>query len=818
VLGLSRGKAAQATGGGQRPAADGGSLPPNGEPRAVPERFGVRAFGAVLLVHCVPVLLLFGRAFAGWLLYFRDLSTTYAPWYAFTAESLRRGVWPLWNPTAHAGEPFLLAYPVDLALLLIGGWRAPLGVGAALHLLLALAGGSWLARRLGMGAWGAWLAGTVYGLGGTLLSLLNLVQLFEAAAWAPWVVAAFVGLMRRPSARRAACLALLAAVQATTLGAEIVLQTVLVALVLSWSRGWLDRRRLAALFGASALAATLAAPALLGARALLADTARERGFALGEALSFSAHPVTLAEIGLPLWLGNPRAFSDADYWGRVYFPEGYPYLLTLYLGVPVLLLAAQSRRPRRLWALAALGLLLALGSYGPLGLLPAHVRLPLRGPLKLIWITHLALALLAGFGLERRLAERGRGLRGRWTRALPGAAFVLLALAVSRAPEIVLSSAARLIPELLAARASLAARSTWPAAWLLAGSLAMVAGLALVRAGRWSRVAALAAAIDLLAVNASVATLAPASFYALRRDVAGLVASARDAGRGRIFSYGIAGTPDLRFEPTTARATSDVWLYYLDRQSLLPLTHVLDGWDGALSEDRTGLTPRDAALDPAQAVPARFREYSRRLQQAGVRWVMSFDELPADLVVARGHLKLPEIIAPLGLYEVRGVLPRAFFVAERELVADPERARRILEDAAFDPARVVLLESDPNPPPTPEGGASSEASVRYEPVDAHTIRVTARTAPGYLVILDGFHREWTAEEGSAPVPVLRADGRYRALHTSGGERVFTLRFRPRWRGPALLATVAGLVICVLLLIRGGRGPSSADPATSRVLD
>jgi hypothetical protein len=807
VLGLSRGKTAQATDGGQRPAADGGPTPPNGEPRAVHEPFGVRVFGAVLLAHCVPVLWLFSRAFdAGWLLYFRDLSTTYAPSYAFAAESLRRGVWPLWNPTAHAGEPFLLAYPVDLALLVIGGWQAPLGVGAALHLLLALAGGSWLARRLGMGPWGAWLAGTVYGLGGTVLSLLNLVQLYEAAAWAPWVVASFVGLARRPSPRRAASLALLAAVQVSTLGADVVLQTALVALVLSWGRGWLERRRIAALLGASVLAATLAAPVLLGARALVADTVRERGFSLAEALTFSAHPVTLAEIVLPRWLGDPRAFSDADYWGRVYFPEGYPYLLTLHLGVPVLLLAALARRPRRLWALAACGLLLALGSYGPLGLLPAHVRLPLRGPQKLIWIAHLALALLAGFGLERRLAERVRSTRGRWMLALPGVAFVLLALAVSRAPELVLSAGARLIPELSAARASVAARTSWPAAWLLAGALTAVSGLALVRGGRWARVAALAAAIELLAVNASVATLAPATFYALRPDVAGLVNEARDADRGRLFSYGIAGTPALRFEPLMARATSDIWLYYLDRQSLLPLTHVLDGWDGALSEDRTGLTPRDAALDPAQAIPTRFREYHRRLQQAGVRWVMSFDELPDDLVVGRGRVKLPEITAPLGLYEVKGALPRAFFVAEREVVADPERVRRILGDPAFDPARVVLLESDPAPAPTPEAGVRSEAVVRYEPVDAHTLRVITRTAPGYLVILDGFHREWTAEEDSAAVPLLRANGRYRALHTPGGERVFTLRFRPRWRGPALLAMAAGLATCVLLLTCGAGAP------------
>lgn len=67
------------------------------------------AWRAVFLAHLLAVLWPFGGALvAGRLLHFHDLSTCDAPEYAFAAESLRRGVWPLWNPSSGAG-----------------GWRGP---------------------------------------------------------------------------------------------------------------------------------------------------------------------------------------------------------------------------------------------------------------------------------------------------------------------------------------------------------------------------------------------------------------------------------------------------------------------------------------------------------------------------------------------------------------------------------------------------------------------------------------------------------------------------------------------------------------------
>jgi hypothetical protein len=749
------------------------------------------------------VLWLFGGVFTGRVLYFRDLSSHYAPDYAFAAGALRQGLWPLWNPLANAGEPFLLSYPLDLVLLMLGGPRAPLGVGAALHLLLALTGATLLARRLGMGPWGGWLAGAVYGLGGCVLSTVNLMQLFQAAAWAPWVLTAFLAAARRPDGRRLATLAVLLALQASTLGVEIVLQTALVGLLLLDDWGWLRDLRLVRLLAAGGLALALAAPALLGVRALLEGTSRAHGFPVADALAFSLHPVVLAEALLPRLLGDPHAFSDAGYWGRAYFPEGYPYLVTLYVGVPAVLLALHARGRWRLRLVAALGVLLSLGRYGLLALVPDGWTLPFRGPQKLFFLTHTSLALLAGFGLESARGERARG-GACIALALPGALLLLVVLALHADPEAVRGALGRLVPPLLDPRGLVAARGLWPAAWLPAGALALGAALALARGGDWLRLAAPLAVLDLLIANGSVNPLAPAAFYDLRPDVAALVKPAASEKSGRWFSYGVANTPGLRFAPIMTGAASDVWLYYLDRQSLLPRTNELDGLPGALDVDRTGWAPAGATLGVREDTPGQFSNQQRRLRLAAVRWVLAFERLPDDLVAMRGETKLPEVEPPLRLYGMKDALPQAFWVPRCEVEPDVARRAARLGDPSFDPRSVVLLSQMPPP------GAASErpretvrgpARVNYESVDAHTVRISASTPPGFLVVLDGFHPDWKAEDRSIPVPLWQADGRYRALPTAGGERTITLSYQPRWRNAALALAALSALACLVLAAR-----------------
>ena len=392
----------------------------------------------------------------------------------------------------------------------------------------------------------------------------------------------------------------------------------------------------------------------------------------------------------------------------------------------------------------------------------------MRGPQKLFFLVHLAVALLAGFGLERCLREAPRGRRRLWL-VLPGLAWLGIVLALRVDAGAVRSALGTVVPPLADPRGLVAARSLWPHAWLPSAALALAAGLALARGGAWARTAAVVVALDLCIVNGGINSLSPASFYDLRPEVAALVRGPAAEGVFRWFSYGVAHTPGLRFTPLLARAPSDVWLYYLDRQSLLPQTQVLDGLEGGADIDRTGLSPTGATLPPEAAVPGRFAGHHRLLQLANVRWLLSFSPLPDALVARRGEARLPEIEPPLGLYEMREPLPRAFFKSS-------------LSEASL---------------AFPESGA-----VAYQRIDPHTVALRANTPPGFIVVLDGHHPDWKAEDQSGPVPLQVAFGRYQAIPTRGGEAVVTLRYQPAWRAFALgLFGTGGLAVLWLALRR-----------------
>ena len=715
------------------------------------------------LAHLAVVLWLFeGALFEGRVFFFRDIFCYYFPNYVFLEASLRQGTWPLWNPTSDAGGPFLMADPADLLLVGLLGAQRALRLALPLHVLLAMCGATALGRRLGAGGWGSWAAGALYGLSGFLLSSLNLFELSHGVAWAPWVVWAYLGVLERPSPLRTAGLGALLAAQASTLAAETVAATALIALVLTRRRP--DARSARSLATALGLALLLSAPALLGARALVSGTHRAAGFTPREAMAYSLRPAALLDVVLPRFFGDPHTFSDAGFWGQPFFPDGYPYLLSLYIGPVALLLAARAGA-HRLWLPVCLGLVLCLGAHGPLGGPLPLLMTSFRSPVKLFFLANLPLCLLAGLGLERS-ARRG----GTWRLVVPGALLLMLSL-LPRAGGAALS---RVLPEADEPRAQAVQRSAWPPAFAGTGALCLAAGLALWKAGRVAPAAAVLAALDLLAVNGPINASAPAEFYVLRPEVRALLAKA-EAGGERLFSFGVLGSDGVRWSPLVARLNSDVWLYYMDCQSLLPRTNVLAGLDAAFDEDRTGWAPAGSTLHATERRTSRFRELADRLRRASVRWVLSWAPLPGDLTIPRGEARLPEIENPLRLYELQGARPRAFW--------------------SEGPAE--------SPVPDPRG------SVTFERPDPHTILLHATSPPGLVVVTESFHPDWRVfilGDGGSPGP-LRVDGGYLGFATPGGDRRYALRYQPSWRGTSLAMASSGLALAAALLLWGRlRGP------------
>jgi hypothetical protein len=435
------------------------------------------------------------------------------------------------------------------------------------------------------------------------------------------------------------------------------------------------------------------------------------------------------------------------------------------------MLAARARVVR-LWILVAVGIPLAHGSHGPASSLLTAWMTSFRAPVKFLFLSDLSLCLLAGAGAELALRKRGGIL---WT--LPGVAFLVAAgmAAWSPGPGLL----ARIVPEARDPRAQFVRSTVWPSAFASTGVLCLGAGLALWRGSRMSGAAAVMGVLDLLIVNGSLNAAAGPSFYDLRPEVRSLVALTQGSDQ-RWFSFGAEGS-DVPWSPRVAGLNSDVWLYYIERQSLLPRSNVLDGLDAAFDEDRTGWGPRGSTLSALERRPSAFPAIAERLRRASVRWVLSWKPLPEDLVVIKGEARLPEILDPLRLYELRGALPRSY----------------------WSPAGLA---------PDPRG------IVTCERPDPHHIRLRVSAPPGLVVITEGFHRDWQATGPSgAPVPLARVDGRYMGLQSSGGDATYTLSFEPSWRTPSLALFGVGCALAAALGLGrfDGRAAAAAAKAGER---
>ena len=751
------------------------------------------------IAHLMMVVTFFHRLLLlGDVPYFRDLASFYYPCFALIERAAAEGVaWPLWNRYSNAGEPFLEPYIVNLLSVRLFGALGALRLDAPLHVLLAACGASALAHRRGAAPSGAWAAGVFYGLGGFVLSCANSLQLFHGVCWAPVILAALVGCLTSVSGRRVAVLAVAVAMQISTMAADVVLLTALAALVL-WPRRprWTD---LPPLVAAAGLALILAAPAFLGTRWLLEETRRGRGFSADEILDFSARVPVLMEAVLPRFLGDVHTFSDVGYWGQSFFGDGYPYLVSLYLGPCVLLLAALGLREKG-WrpcaALIVLGVLLALGRHGPFAPVLTVVLRYFRYPVKYFFLAHLGVCLLAARGVDAA-QRRPPG----WARYAPAALLLAAAAAIGQDPRLPARVFGEWLPALTDWRALVVSERTWPFELFRTGALAAAVGLALAVPRRGAALAAGFAALDLALVNARCHPTTNGAFYRLLPDVRAAFDEAARRGPDRWFAFGASNSPGTRWNPVLAASNSDAWLYYADRQTLWGSAHILDGVETAFQEEHS-FAPDHATLTIEQRRPEGLREFVDRLRLANVRWIASLVELPEDLVAPAKVVPLPFLVQALRVYELRGTVPRVFWVGRSQVAVAAEywnRAQRM----DFDPMRAVLLERpllEASPSVAP---GEAVVSVKWDRPDPHTIHIEAATPPGFIVVAEGYRRDWQAtDESGRRLPVVRANGRYMAVVVaSAGEHVLTLRLRPRWRPWALGSASLG-ILAALSLARG----------------
>jgi hypothetical protein len=773
---------------------------------------GAGRHAAALLFLAVAVCACFPAALSPrWVFFSRDIHGYWYPMVSTFVRAIGEGGLPTWDQYEAYGLPLWadpgsqVAYPptwLNLVLLPHTVYKLIL-LG---HVLAGGIGTYGLARRWRMGALPAAAACIAFACSGPFLSAGSLIHHLCGAAWIPWVLWAFEGVLERGSRRAVALLALALGAQALAGSAEACAMSGLSGLLrlAMLARGqWGSAvRRLPLLVAATGVAGLIAALQWLPTAAIVGGTNRF-GFSPGAKLVWSVHPYTVVDVVVP------RLFSEMAMGAGprgVLYSGREPLLASLYLGVatlPLVLLGLRSERPQRGFVVASLGLfaVLSLGSHFP----PARMMLavpPLslfRYPSKYMLAAALFWAVLVGLGAEVWWRAWGERLRAYGRTA--GLAAAGLAVALASAAHLVtlrprpLLDAFQVDEPWRAWMTVLASRKLWTAAaWL-----GLTAALLLLRAFRpeWSRASAalmvVIVAADLTTANRPVNPLAPAELLAHRPP---LLASVRDGGDTRLLSVVDA----IRFNQDLARGPAGwepEWRWSLGLiEMLVPPSGTRWGLRGSYDGDFTGLaSPRlpfmGVLVRQIDATPLGVR----LLQLGNVGWVI--DQRPEGFPLLAEVTRTQSVFSrPLRLLRVPDPLPPCYVVGASTREPDDEAAIRRIAAPEFDPRSEAVLAEGPPQDPVP--GFRGTATYRLR--QASRLRIETDTnSPGVLVLSEAYDPGWRATVDGAPVPVLRANVLFRGVRLPAGRHLVEMTYLPPAIPWGMASAGLGLVLVAFLL-------------------
>jgi hypothetical protein len=750
----------------------------------------VRDRGVALLA--LVTLVFFWRPLTTQTFYFRDLYRLFFGRRAFLADALRSGVVPLWDPFLNGGQPFLAEpsnfafHPSNVLLVLLPTVFA-FNLVLVLHVFFSAVAAYWLARTLKLGAVPAFICGMVYGYCGFTLSAANLIPILLGLPWIPMTI----GLAHEAVRKRRSLVPAAFAAAMPLFGAAAELTAMLLLTLAVWLfavRCGAGRRRLVLFFAIALGAAGLSLLVILPATSIMQQSSRDTGFTYRAFSSWSVSPARLPELVIPGFFGDTDTMVSTGYWGLRHESNGYPYIISLYFGIPALLLAGlgaitgTKRTPipaRALAILAVCAVISSLGRHLP-GFRQMFDAIPalatFRYPVKLQMAALLPVALLAALGAA--LALRSRTLRHRTATVAILLAAVLLATALA----IAFSGGFRAafcsffdfpIPDTRPARL---AEMFFHAA-LASGGLALALWLTTRARRRGAFVLACVVAVDLLVAGVPVNDFAPRQIFdppPLARRVRELI------GLGRFHSQD---------RPVRVQAPDDdlVWLARWQIQSLNSYTAAAFGIPVVFHDDFDSLAPREIArLGKAM----KNLEWERRLtllRRAGVTVFLATERVAGARVAG----VIPAGERPLVLHTLASPVGR--FVSRVVPARDRTEAGNLVAKAT-DLSSVVLENTAPQ-----SGCGTAELRLLSRSLSSARYVVEA-PCDGYVVFAENHYDGWTATIDGRPAPLQRADYAFTSVAVGAGRHVIERRYFP----PRLLAGAIGSCVALLLLLLADR--------------
>lgn len=669
-----------------------------------PEPSGRFRFAPCLGLVAIAAFLPFVRGVVGGQsFYFRDLSGQFFPARRFLLDGVVNGELRFWNPFVHEGVPVslsVLAYPLDLLQLLIPN-EFGISLLLALHIPLAAVFFVLLARDLDLAPAAAATGALIYSLGGFSLSTLNLYVYVAALAWTPLFVLLFRRAVESGGSRAVALAGLVLALIVSTTGIEIAFQACIFGVVMAPPRNGARFLRSAAI---AVLAIGLAAAIILPMLSLAGNSERGTGFATSVVLAHSIHPLALVQVVVAGLFGDISNLTGV-WWGVNFFPRGFPYILSLYLGPLALILALAGVATKRtltgrLVLLTAAAVVIGLGRYAGwenfFELSPA-LRF-LRYPVKAFFTVQFCVALLASFGVHAIVSGKAGILRPLVLGAggLGGimvASLIIPTLAPGAATWFLEGFLPATVPQ--SQRDLILGYITKDAA--AAGAVAIAAGLIGWAALRgWipsSRAAVVIAALvgaDLIRAGAGLNATVTSDFYVLSPDMAAQAEGFRNLD-SRVFTCEPQSSLGYWQGRRVRTGRHEAFTMATMQETLTPDFNVPFGVRTALSIDRTMLAPQSRVLTPELANCRSFASIVPTLQNSGVTRVLSLDPLD-DPTVRLLDTVTPQRIAPLviHIYELSGALPR--FSMETRVLRDTPDQLDLEVDA---PAPLSFIVRDP---------------------------------------------------------------------------------------------------------------------------
>jgi hypothetical protein len=712
-------------------------------------------YGDVLFSFHRPVLSLFGM----------DMTTWDLPWRGPAFEELAHGHLMLRNPYTFSGMPFFsesqvaILYPINWMHLLLPPDRA-VNVIIALHTFLVGFFTYLWGRYRALSKLGALLSAVIMMFGGPffLHLLAGHVTHMAAMVWAPLLFLAFDLILDGRYANGVLLGSFSLAMQVLAGHPQYVYFTAIALCLyglLRLVRHGQPGKVVAAFLGVGTVALILTAVQTLSIAQSASESIRAGtgGVSFQVAGTFSFPPANFLTLLAPQCFGNA---IDVPYWG-----EWYLWECSLFMSLSGLVLAlwavVQSwKRVRLSLVMALVLLLLALGSYSPLfpllyRYLPGLNRF--RGDSKFIFQAMLFLSLVSGIGFDtlaeqtkRRGTAAGLALGGA---ILLGGAGIVISMVAEDGPGGIWSR--------LMQRIGGAHLYTSPAVYQTA--------LGVAQTGAYTATSFCISALTLGLVAAILWTSRSGANAASL--LAGLAAV-------ELFVNARLERPTYPYGTSLAEGVQDFlgqhpgdYRYYEPREPNDAVTfrnYTVWGYDSNISKRYAEFVALTQGLNPGDFDVLMWPAFTRfHPLCALLRWRYSF---------------LPAPDGQTQIIEAKAHLPHVFLAQDCRVLAGRDRVFAALKDSAFDPAKMVILESSPLPVPAP-GPVQGTAHVLGQTTDALTVEANL-LRPALLVITDSYSRFFSAKPltGSSQghYDVLPADWTLMAIPLAAGNHRLVLSY------------------------------------------